>query len=255
MDSLMCGSYKFVVERYRGLLAPLLGAIPATALRGADRRTRWGALKLKVAQSKALLQGGPLLERHLRFLLDADFVRYAPAPLREAVAATFRGYYDLFPQSEPLTRVALMTFEGNLPNLENRKLQVVAECAGIDFHLPFQDARWLRLAMAVPVKDKISGGYGKRIVKEAFRDALPPHALTRRKGSFVPPVFDWIWPEHEERLLASRLFERSEIRRRIDEHVGGRQDHLPFLWALLVTDHWLRAYEERPAAARRAVPG
>ena len=99
MDSLMCGSYKFVVEHYRSLLSPLLGAIPKAALGGADRRTGWGALKLKAAQTKTLLTGGTLFERHLRFLLDDQFSTYVPSPLRDKVVATFRSYYDVMPSS------------------------------------------------------------------------------------------------------------------------------------------------------------
>jgi asparagine synthetase B (glutamine-hydrolysing) len=255
MDSLMCGSYKFVVEHYRDLLAPLLACVPQTVLAGADRRARFGALKLKVAQTKALLQGGPLFERHLRFLLDKDFSTYVPSALRGKVAAAFGSLYDLLPQLEPLNRVAIMTFEGNIPNLENRKLRAVADCAGIDFHLAFQDPRFIRLAMSIPVRDKIGMGYGKRIIKEAFGDELPAHALTRRKGSFVPPVFDWIYPEHEELLLSSRLFKQDEIRRRIHEHVAGRQDHLSFLWALLVTESWIRRYETQKVEVRASRAG
>jgi asparagine synthetase B (glutamine-hydrolysing) len=243
MDSLMCGSYKFVAEHYRGLLSPLVACIPEAALRGADRRTGPGALKLQIAQTKALLQGGPLFERHLRFLLDDQFSSYVPAGLRDKVVTTFRSYYDLMPRLEELNRAAIMTFQGNLPNLENRKLRVIAECAGIDFRLVYQDPRFIRVAMSIPVRDKIGRGYGKRIVKEAFRDDLPPHVLTRRKGSFVPPVLDWVCPEHEELLLGSRLFEHDEIGRRLREHVAGRQDHLPFLWALLVTSSWMERYE------------
>lgn len=247
MDSLMCGSYKFVAERYRCWASPLLACVPQVALRGADRRTGGGAFKLKVAQVKALLQGGPLFERHLQFLLHERFMSYVPSRLREQVVATFRSYFDLMPHLEDLNRVAIMSFQGVLPNLENRKLQVVAACAGIDFRLVYQDPRFIRMAMAIPVKAKIAGGYGKRIIKDAFRSDLPSHVLTRRKDSFVPPVLDWVYSEHEELLLSSRLFEGAEIRSQLREHVAGRQDHLPFLWGLLVTQRWMQRYEaQRP---------
>lgn len=255
MDSLMCGSYKFIVERYRSLLAPVLACVPHAALTGAGRGTPWGSLKLKIAQTKALLGDGALFERHLRFLVDEDFSTYVPAGLRHRVEAAFGSLYDLLPQLEPLNRLAFMTFEGNIPNLENRKLRVVADCAGIDFHLVFQDPRFIRLALSIPVQDKVGMGYGKRIIKETFRDDLPPHALTRRKGSFVPPVFDWIYPEQEDLLLSSRLFEPDEIRRRIREHATGRRDHLSFLWALLVTESWIRRYEAQRAEVRATRAG
>lgn len=247
MDSLMCGSYKFVAERYRGWVSPLLARIPQVALRGANRRTGWGAFKLKVAQAKALLHGGPLFERHLQFILDERFASYVPSRQREQVVATFRSYFDLMPHLEDLNRLSIMNFQAVLPNLDNRKLHVVAACAGINFRLVYQDPRFIRMSTAIPVKGKIARGYGKRIIKDAFRSDLPSHVLTRRKDSFVPPVFDWVYPEHEELLLSSRLFERAKIRSQLREQVAGRQDHLPFLWGLLVTQSWMQRYEaQRP---------
>lgn len=243
MDSLMCGSYKFVVERYRRWLTPALAGIPAAALGDADRGSSWGAFKLKIQQMKALLEGKEVFQRHLRFLLDDDFGDHVPPAIRAQVEAAFKAGYDLLPELDGLSRLAMMTFQGNVPNLENRKLQVVSACTGIDFRLTYQDPRFIRLAMSIPARAKIGMGYGKRIVKEAFRQDLPPHTLTRRKASFVPPIVDWIYPEYEEMLFASDLFEQSYIRKRIDEHTGGVRDHLPFIWALLVTNAWMRRYE------------
>jgi asparagine synthase (glutamine-hydrolysing) len=243
MDSLMCGSYKFVVERYRRWLAPLLAGVPAAALRDAARGSSWGAFKLKIQQTKALLEGKGVFERHLRFLLDEDFSTYAPARLQVQVAEAFRSGYDLLPELDTLSRLAMMTFQGNVPNLENRKLQVISRCASVDFRLTYQDPRFIRLAMSIPVRSKIGVGYGKRIVKEAFRENLPLHALTRRKASFVPPIINWIWPECEELLLSTEFFEEGYIRKRVDEHAGGLRDHLPFVWGLVVTNAWTRKYE------------
>ena len=67
---------------------------------------------------------------------------------------------------------------------------------------------------------------------------VPPHMLTRCKGSFMPPVLDEVGPEQVEVLLSARLVDREEIERRLREHVAGQQDHLPFLCALLVTNSW-----------------
>jgi asparagine synthase (glutamine-hydrolysing) len=243
MDSLMCGSYKFATERYRRWLLPALMAVPGAVVRGADRRTPWGALKLKIHQMKSLLEGGAVFQRHLRFLLDDDFSAYVGSATQDRVGEAFKACYDLLPELDGLSRLAMMTFQGNVPNLENRKLQVVSACAGIDVHLVYQDPRFIRLAMSIPVRAKIRRGYGKYIVKEAFRHELPPHTLTRRKSSFVPPIVDWILPEYEESLLSSKLFERSEISRRMQQHLGRERDNLSFLWGLLVTNGWIEKYQ------------
>ena len=182
MDSLMCGSYKFVAERYRGWLTPVLAAIPAAAIRDAERGSSWGAFKLKIQQMKALLEGKEVFRRHLRFLLDDDLGDHVPAAIQAQIEQSFRAGYDLLPELDGLSRLAMMTFQGNVPNLENRKLQVVSACAGIDFRLTYQDPRFIRLAMSIPAHAKIGMGYGKRIVKEAFRRDLPPHTPDPQKS-------------------------------------------------------------------------
>jgi asparagine synthase (glutamine-hydrolysing) len=246
MDAVMCGSYRFVAERYRRWLSPLLALAPAGRFDRVDRRSTYGAFKLKIRQAKALLQsGGSVFDRHLRYFEGDDIAAHVPSRLREKVAAGFRFYYDLLPDLDDLNRLAVMTFLGNNANLDNRKLAVVAACAGIDFRLIYQDPRFVRLALSIPAKQKLGMGFGKRVVKNAFRTDLPPHTLTRRKSNFVPPVFDWIYPDREDLFFSSDLFEQDEIRRRIQEHTERRQDHLAFLWGLLVTNAWIRKYETR----------
>ena len=101
----------------------LLAAIPPAAIRDADRGSSWGALKLKLQQMKALLEGKEVFERHLRFLLDDDFDQHVPSPIRPRSATPSESGYELLPELDDLSRLAMMTFQGNVPNLENRKLQ------------------------------------------------------------------------------------------------------------------------------------
>jgi len=221
VDSLMCGSYKFVVERYRLALHAATSLVPDLALARVGRRTTLDRVRLKVKQMKQLAHApGSDFERHLAFLVRPDAWSRVADSLRERAIASFREYYDLFPGTDRLNRLAAMTFWGNIPNLENRKLDLVERCSGVRLDLP----------------------YGKWCMRNAFRGRLPPHVLTRKKISFVPPVLDLLGPEHESTLHDSSVFADGSAEQLLREHRAGRADHLASLWAMFVTNRWLRRY-------------
>jgi asparagine synthase (glutamine-hydrolysing) len=251
VDSLMCGSYKFVVERYLPVLRWMTAVVPDAALRGANRRGSIGRARLKIAQMKALVRApGDPFERHLGFLVAGPAWRAASGEVRQRIGDAFRRWYDLFPRLDPMNRLAAMTFWGNIPNLENRKLDLVERYSGIRFSLLFQDPRFIRAALSTASERKVRFGYGKWVMRSAYRGALPPHTLTRKKISFVPPVLDLLGPEHEDVLRDDALFAREVTERMHQEHRTGTADHLPTLWAMFVASHWLRRYRRAEAAAR-----
>ncbi|MDD2731228.1 MAG: asparagine synthase-related protein, partial [Candidatus Portnoybacteria bacterium] len=87
----------------------------------------------------------------------------------------------------------------------------------------------------------------KWLLKEAFRDKLPPLIFNRGKMGFGIPLGTWFrgplkrfW---EERVLGSEAlargyFEPAALRRIWDEHQGGRRDHGYRLWGLLMLELW-----------------
>jgi asparagine synthase (glutamine-hydrolysing) len=66
---------------------------------------------------------------------------------------------------------------------------------GIEARVPFLDTRFLDVAMRVPARHKMvaPGGVEKKIVREAFRGALPDEILWRQKEQFSDGVgYSWI---------------------------------------------------------------
>jgi asparagine synthase (glutamine-hydrolysing) len=66
---------------------------------------------------------------------------------------------------------------------------------GIEARVPFLDTRFLDVAMRVPARQKMvaPGGIEKKIVREAFRGALPDEILWRQKEQFSDGVgYSWI---------------------------------------------------------------
>jgi asparagine synthase (glutamine-hydrolysing) len=66
---------------------------------------------------------------------------------------------------------------------------------GIEARVPFLDTRFLDVAMRIPSRHKmvLPGGIEKRILREAFRGALPDEILWRQKEQFSDGVgYSWI---------------------------------------------------------------
>jgi asparagine synthase (glutamine-hydrolysing) len=66
---------------------------------------------------------------------------------------------------------------------------------GIEARVPFLDTRFLDVAMRIPARHKMvaPGGIEKRILREAFRGALPDEILWRQKEQFSDGVgYSWI---------------------------------------------------------------
>ncbi len=66
---------------------------------------------------------------------------------------------------------------------------------GIEARVPFLDTRFLDVAMSIPARHKMvtPGGIEKKILREAFRGALPDEILWRQKEQFSDGVgYSWI---------------------------------------------------------------
>src|SRR5439155_7637910 len=58
----------------------------------------------------------------------------------------------------------------------------------LEVRVPFLDHRVVEYAFRVPGRWKIGALRGKRILRHAFRDVLPPEVVHRGKRGFEPPV-------------------------------------------------------------------
>ena len=87
---------------------------------------------------------------------------------------------------------------------------------GIEARVPFLDTRFLDVAMRIPARHKMvaAGGIEKKILREAFRGALPDEILWRQKEQFSDGVgYSWIdsLKAHAEARVTDReLAEASE---------------------------------------------
>lgn len=131
------------------------------------------------------------------------------------------------------------------------KVDIASMAHGLECRQPFLDHRVVELAARMPIGLKFRRDHGKRILKETFRDLLPPAIQRRAKMGFGVPLDHWFRHElknfTQEILLDARAtgrgyFRPEAVQQLFDEHQQGRFNHGYRLWALLVLELWFREW-------------
>jgi asparagine synthase (glutamine-hydrolysing) len=127
------------------------------------------------------------------------------------------------------------------------KVDRMSMATSLETRAPFLDADVMELAFSMPGTLKIRNGERKWILKQAVRGILPGDILKRRKEGFSIPMKNWLRREllplmrdllSPARVSARALFEPAEIRRLIDAHVAGHENHAHTLFPLMVFERW-----------------
>jgi asparagine synthase (glutamine-hydrolysing) len=112
---------------------------------------------------------------------------------------------DDVPLLQRLLRVNFMTY---LPDDLHVKMDRMSMANALETRSPMLDTAFMEFVAALPPDLKIRWGKTKYLLKQAFRDMLPPELLRRKKHGFVVPLGHWfrhqLRPYLEDILLASR---------------------------------------------------
>ncbi|MEX2112237.1 MAG: asparagine synthase (glutamine-hydrolyzing) [Pirellulales bacterium] len=162
-------------------------------------------------------------------------------------------------QRDPVTQASLADLVTYLPCDLLTKVDVASMANSLECRAPFLDHRVVELAAKMPIEMKFQNGRGKRILREAFADLLPPSLTRRPKMGFGVPLEHWFRHELKDYarqvLLDARALERGYfrpevVRSMLDEHHSGAFDHSYRLWGLLFFELWQRQWlDSRPATA------
>jgi asparagine synthase (glutamine-hydrolysing) len=120
---------------------------------------------------------------------------------------------------------------------------------GLEQRVPLLDLEVVRLAQRIPSRWKVgSRAQGKRILIDAWRDALPEQVLAQEKRAFMSPAAKWIrGPLHGymqtslSELSSSglfRYFNATALDALLRRHVEVRQYNLHLLWAVCTLQRW-----------------
>jgi asparagine synthase (glutamine-hydrolysing) len=142
------------------------------------------------------------------------------------------------------------------------KVDRAAMAVSLETRVPFLDHRVATVAARVPIWLKIGNGEGKRIVRKLLYREAPSELFKRPKSGFGIPLGQWLrgplreWAEElldERRLAGEGWFDAAVVRRRWREHLSGRRESTPAIWAILMFQCWLD--EQRLPAAQAGTPG
>jgi asparagine synthase (glutamine-hydrolysing) len=125
--------------------------------------------------------------------------------------------------------------------------------AGVEGRVPLLDRKVVDYALRLPLHFRLTPRTTKRILKTAFRDALPEDLFSQPKRGWVSPGSKWLRHPQMVALLrevlceeyhppTASLFDWESIRRTFTAHVEDFEYHLYAIWALATFQIWARNY-------------
>lgn len=151
----------------------------------------------------------------------------------------------------PLGRATHLDALTYLPNDILMKVDRASMRVALEVRAPFLARDVVELAFAVPDSFRMRGMTGKRMLRDAVKDLLPPAILARPKKGFGIPVAAWLNGPLRDlvhdvfaRAAVERagLFRHAEIERLLSAHAARRADYRKPIWTLLVFELWRREY-------------
>lgn len=130
------------------------------------------------------------------------------------------------------------------------KVDRASMSASLEVRAPFLSPTVVDLAFSLPDGYHMRGLEGKRLLRDAVGDMLPPVVSRRPKKGFGIPVARWLnGPLRDltddllgaDALARAGLFEPSAVQQLLNEHRTEKRDNRKPLWTLLVFELWRRA--------------
>ncbi len=150
-----------------------------------------------------------------------------------------------------VTRTALVDMLTYLPGDLMTKVDIASMAHGLECRAPLLDYRIAEWSARLPISYKIQERRGKVILRDTFRDLLPPDIESRPKMGFGVPIDHWFRGPLktmvrdvllDSRTLGRGFFRRKFIETMLDDHFTNRFDHAYRIWALLVLELWTRQW-------------
>lgn len=157
------------------------------------------------------------------------------------------GYYP-YGNPKSLEQSLLNDIELVLANDMLFKVDSMSMSNGLEVRVPFLDKEVYAAGFAIPDRFKISGGFKKKILQDAYRDFLPDDLYRRPKHGFEVPLTNWLKNElnptiekylNEELIEEQGIFNFNEVSRlRKQLHSYSPEDSPAKIWALICFQHW-----------------
>ena len=133
------------------------------------------------------------------------------------------------------------------------KVDLMSMANSVEVRCPFLDHHVVEFAFSLPSDYKINKAGRKKIVKDAFRNILPPEIYNRGKRGFEIPMLKWFREElhtyifddllNEEFVKEQGIFNADYISCMKKQLYSNAPGHIvEQLWVLIVFQHWYKKY-------------
>ncbi len=153
-----------------------------------------------------------------------------------------------------LRNILLFDQESWLPDNLLERGDRMTMAASIEARMPFMDTEVAAFAASLPDNCRIRGSDTKWILREAVKNVLPKNILERPKVGFRIPVNEWFKNGMRSQLvdsilgsssLSMHLYNANVLRKVVNEHLDGKQNHEKLLWTILNLEIWMKEYTGR----------
>lgn len=232
----------------RALGAPL-SRVPARYWSGAGRLLPGHArpnLAAKIQKGLRVLSSARAIDDVYASFLDEW--RFEASPVPGSVAAADRWDLDVGSSAGDEARMMYCDAVSYLPDDILSKVDRAAMAVSLETRVPFLDHRVAEIAAHIPLSLKISGEQGKVVLRKLLYQEAPRELFDRPKAGFAVPVGDWLrgplrpWAEgllDERRMKNEGWFDAAVVHRRWHDHLAGRRESTPAIWAVLMFQAWL----------------
>jgi asparagine synthase (glutamine-hydrolysing) len=240
----------------RALVGPPLSRVPSSVWAGAAGllRRRGNQPHLGSKIQKALRVAGAARSFDDVYESFLDEWSFEPSPVLGDDNGASSFDLDLAPGAPDAVRMMYCDAVTYLPDDILCKVDRAAMAVSLETRVPFLDHRVAEVAAHIPVSMKVRNGRSKHILRELLYREAKQDLFDRPKAGFGIPVGEWIkgelrpWAEDlldRRRMAAEGWFDADRVHRRWVEHLSGRRDSTPALWAVLMFQAWLREQPER----------
>jgi asparagine synthase (glutamine-hydrolysing) len=133
------------------------------------------------------------------------------------------------------------------------KVDSMSMANSLEVRVPFLDYRVVDFAFQLPDHFKINAKNRKIILKEAFKNELPPEIFNRSKKGFEVPLLKWFkgdlksWITNdllsERMILEQQIFNYDAISALLKKLFSNNPgDAVAKVWALIVFQNWYKKY-------------
>jgi asparagine synthase (glutamine-hydrolysing) len=195
-------------------------------------------------------------QAHGRSILPAEEVARL---LRPSLPMPATPRFDVHAPDSWLHELLLRETQTYLANTLLRDNDWTSMSHSLELRVPLVDAEVFALAGLIPPDAKLTPGGGKRILREAFRELLPPWIYDdRHKKTFTLPLMKWMrlpkWQQRIRDTLESRqsrergLFDTALTSRMCDAYFSSQLDSKAAwplsqrVWMMYVFEEWARRH-------------